>query len=296
MNNSSNGSFFKLLFLLTGLILLPVACNEVSSSTQPEPKLLDFNQFEVYGEVHNQFLTNVKENFIADNEITEMENALNYLNDFQQNYLFEADLKGLDKHRLSEALNNSKELSVHEKAYEKMFIRSKSDSEFNEEPSLYDLLTIAKEQGVVDTFEYTSLTQLSDKVKGSYEGSVSGAELKSFVVSLKEEWEEQEYTTESENGILMAYALSISLASIEWWEENTDAGLTETTSGKVMALPAWAAMDIGGAIVSGAIAVSGQAILADDISWDVVGYAALGGAVATSTGAAGKVAKWLGLM
>lgn len=250
----------------------------------------------MYGEIHNQFLTNVKVNFTPDNSINDLDNALNYLDEFQQDFLEQVDLKGLDKNEISKVLRKSKELSIHEKAYQEMFVRSKERSSNNTEPTLFELLDLVKQKGLLDEFEYRSLTELGTKVKDSYEGYISDDDLKEFVKGLKDEWIEQGYTVESQNGILMGYALSISLSSLDWWEENADAGLTVSSKGKVMALPAWAALDIGGAIVSGTIAASGQAILAEEVSWDVVGYAALGGAVATSTGAAGKVAKWLRLM
>jgi hypothetical protein len=60
-----------------------------------------------------------------------------------------------------------------------------------------------------------------------------------------------------------------------------------------MALPAWAAADIGGAIVSGAIAASGQYTLTGEVNWEVVGWSAVGGGISTSTGAAGKVASFI---
>lgn len=281
--------------VLMGLIIFPTACDRINSS-QSEPELLNFEQFEVYGEIHNQFLTNVKNNFTPDNEIGDLNNALNYLNDFQQDFLQQVDLKGLDKNELSRALSNSKDLSIHEKAYQKMFIRSKKSTSFNNEPTLFELLSMVREEGLLDEFEYQSLTELSTKVKDSYEGYISDDELKTFVLDLKSEWLEQGYTVDSQNGILMAYALSISLASLDWWEENAAAGLNKSRKGKVMALPAWAALDIGGAIVGATVTISGQAAFADEINWEIVGYGTLATGITTSTGAAGKVAKWLGLM
>jgi hypothetical protein len=137
---------------------------------------------------------------------------------------------------------------------------------------------------------------LGEKVKLSYEGVISDFELKSFTLQLKDEWLAMGYTVDSENGRIMAYTLAISLASLEWWEENPD-GLKSSRSLKsALALPAWAAADIGGAIVSGAIAASGQYTLTGEVNWEVVGWSALGGGVSTSTGAAGKVGKWISSM
>lgn len=281
--------------VLIAIIIFPTACERINSSVS-EPELLRFERFEVYGEIHNQFLTNIKENFKPDYNISDLNIALNYLDDFHQDFLQKANLKGLNRNYISKSLSNYKELSVYEKAYQRMFVRSNKSSTLNKGTTLFELLNTLKEDELLDEFEYQSLTELSSIVKESYDGNVSDDELKKFVLNLKKKWLKQDYTVDTKNGILMAYVLSISLSSLDWWENNTDAGVTTSSKGKVIALPAWAAMDIGGAIVSGAIAASGQGLLADEVSWDVVGYAALGGAVATSTGAAGKVAKWLGLM
>ena len=102
-----------------------------------------------------------------------------------------------------------------------------------------------------------------------------------------------ENTVNSQNGQIMGFTLAISLSSLEWWENNSDAGLIKDSNGRVSVLPLWAAYDISGGIIGGAVAASGQYVLNGDISWDAVGWSALGGAVSASTGAASKVALWV---
>ena len=92
----------------------------------------------------------------------------------------------------------------------------------------------------------------------------------------------------------MAYTLAISISSLQWWEDHALTGVSENANGRVMALPAWAALDIGGALVSGAIAASGQYTLTGEVNWEVVGWSATGGAVSSSTGVVGKIGKWIG--
>ena len=51
--------------LLLSLLFFAFSCENREAAFQAQPELLSFEQFEVYGEVHNQFMTNVKENFSA---------------------------------------------------------------------------------------------------------------------------------------------------------------------------------------------------------------------------------------
>jgi hypothetical protein len=284
---------FKITGILAVLLAIVLFACSKEDAFQTEPELLSFEQFEVYGEIHNQFMTNVKDNFEPDERIENVDQALNYVNEFQLSFLEKADLKGIDKKYLSDALVSSSELVVFDLTYEKMFLSPNARTSESDEPTLFELVEEANSKGLLDNFEYQSLKNLGEKVKDSYDGFVSDNELKAYISDLKYEWIAQGYTEESENGRIMAYVLAISLSSLEWWEANPDAGLTENSNGRVMALPAWAAADIGGAIVSGAIAASGQYTLTGEVNWEVVGWSALGGGISTSTGAAGKVAGFI---
>ena len=56
-----------------------------------------------------------------------------------------------------------------------------------------------------------------------------------------------ENTVNSQNGQIMGFTLAISLSSLEWWENNSDAGLIQDSNGRVVrTCPAWAAADISG--------------------------------------------------
>lgn len=259
---------------------------------------LSFESFEKYGKIHNDFLTNVKQNFEPTDEISSYDEAIDYVNTFQQQFLKSTSLSESEKQMLSAAIIETKRFVDFDYSYNKMFPNqeNRQKSASIDEMTLFELVEKSKEDGLIDEFEYNSLMALGEKVKLSYEGVISDFELKSFTLQLKDEWLAMGYTVDSENGRIMAYTLAISLASLEWWEENPD-GLKSSRSLKsALALPAWAAADIGGAIVSGAIAASGQYTLTGEVNWEVVGWSALGGGVSTSTGAAGKVGKWISSM
>lgn len=90
---------------------------------------------------------------------------------------------------------------------------------------------------------------------------------------------------------MVASILAISIASIEWWEENPDAFADNTKSTK--ALPVWAAADVVGGVLGAGMSAAAQYGVNGDVNWEIVGYSALGGAVAGSTGIVGKAAKWI---
>lgn len=276
--------------------IIITSCNKSDEVQNSYIEKLSFESFEKYGKIHNDFLTNVNINFEPSDEISSYDEAIEYINEFQHEFLESTNLTKEEKQMLSASLSETKMLVDFDYSYSKLFPSQKNRQKITsiDEMSLFELIENSKANGLIDEFEHNSLKLLGEKVKQSYEGIISDNELKSFALQLKDEWLSMGYTVDSENGRIMAYTLAISLASLEWWEENPE-GLKSTRSSLAvaMALPAWAAADIGGAIVSGAIAASGQYAITGEVNWEVVGWSALGGGVSTSTGAAGKIGKWI---
>lgn len=283
-------------FALIGIFL--VACNkEGIINPQSNLQKLKFESFEKYGQIHNDFLTNVKDNFQINEDINSGEEALNYVNKFQQNFLSTISLEKEDKTMLSKSLEQTKELIVYDYAYLKMFSSSEKTRKSSslEEMSLFELIEDCKNKELIDEFEYVSLLELGEKVKESYEGIISDNELKTFVLQLKNEWIEKGYTIDSKNGRIMVYTIAISLASLQWWEENPEGIEKSKIFRATRLLPAWASADIGGAIWGGATGAIASYIASggEGVSWEAVGIGALSGAISTSTGAAAKLGKWI---
>lgn len=268
-----------------------MACSKEEIS-QSESELISLEQLENYGEIHNQFLTNINKNFEIDESIQNLDYALDYVDKFQQSFLEKVDLKGINKVKLSSALSESKDLVIYDLTYEKLFIPANLRTLDSEEPTLFELVEQANEAGLLDDFEHKHLIELADKVKASYEGLVSGSELRGFVSDLKNRWAAQGYTTRTQGGQVIAFALTIASSSLNWWEANPEAGL-EGTNGRVLALPAWAAADIRGAIWGGATGAIASYTTGGEVAWEAVGIGALSGAISTSTGGAGKLGRWL---
>lgn len=285
-----------LLGVITTATIAITSCIKSDESTNTKAEILSFESFERYGEIHNDFLTNVIQNFEPSDEINSYDEAIDYVNDFQLEFLKSTNLKEEEKQMLSASLIKTKRLVDVDYSYNKMFpnMETRLKSNSIEEMSLFEIIEKSKEDGLIDNFEYISLKALGEKVKLGFEGIISEDELKTFTLQLKDEWLSKGYTVESANGRIMANTLAISLASLDWWEKNPNIGLKSSRTLKsTLALPAWVGLDIGGAIISGAIAASGQYTLTGEVNWEVVGWSTLGGGVSTSTGAAGKLGKHL---
>lgn len=237
------------------------------------------------------FMENVKNNLNVDGKVNSVNEVVNYVHTFHQNFLEEIDLEQEYKNELSNALDKYKDWVVSDKFYEEVFFQPNGRIEADsEQVTFYEAIEMAKSKGLIDGFEYLSLKESGQTIRESYEGNISDAELKSFVKNLEQSWIRRGYTERSEHGKISAIALSVSQSSVEWWEANPDAGFYEV-SGRINALPAWAALDIAGGVIGASTAALGQYAINGDINWQLVGWGAVSGAVSTSTGAAGKLVK-----
>lgn len=100
------------------------------------------------------------------------------------------------------------------------------------------------------------------------------------------------YLADDGSGYVSGYAIAISIASMEWWEENPDAAMMDLKGTSVL-VPAWAVADVVGAIWGATSGAIGSYLMNGEVKWGAVGFGALSGAVAGSTGVVGKVAKWI---
>lgn len=146
---------------------------------------------------------------------------------------------------------------------------------------------------LIDEFEYIALNTLADMMRGNYEGTVSDEQIFEYATELKNQWEQKNYIKDGTHGKVLAYTLSITLASLEWWRENPDASYKLDSIGNKVLVAPWVAADVGGAIWGGATGAIASYVGTGEVNGWAVGIGALSGAVSTSTGAAGKLGKWL---
>lgn len=266
-----------------------VGCKKEKDTTIPESTKLDFESFKEYGNIHNDFLSNAKEVFSIDSSVRTLDEGIDYINKINMEYASKMKIDINEKNVLMNHLEKNKRFLNTSGFYEELFISSLKDSGdtiaqyFESAEQAYDL-------GILDDFEVRSINLIGQMAKDSHEGLISNDEMKCKLLEIKDEWIAKGYTTDSDNGYALAITLSISLASLEWWEANPEAF---GDGNEAKALPAWVAADVVGAGYSAVVAGIAGYSTTGQVNWGSVGIAACAGAVSGSTGIIGKAGKWI---
>lgn len=95
--------------LLLSTILIINCSTEESNLSEKTIKVKDFQKI---GEMHNLFLTNVKNEFKPLENIKTLDEKINYVNNFNRKFVNSLDISVDEKQILSEGLENNKSLIV----------------------------------------------------------------------------------------------------------------------------------------------------------------------------------------
>lgn len=273
---------------LTGMALVSLcisgvlfSCKNEENRSSPKDNLQKFENYKIYGKVHNELLSHANDNFmiVRSNNLS-LEEGLQYLANFQKEYVDGMLMDEEAKAFLTAGLEEYKDFCIPDRLYQKSLLPTRS----HPRGMLGEEIDQIYEAGMIDRFEYEGLLKLCDASVANYKGELSVSEFQVLIADLITTWEAQHYTEESRYGRTLAVALSIAESSLEWWSEN----IVQTR-----ALPVWAALDIVGAVASAALSISGQYATSDEINWKGVAWQTVSGAVMGSTSAVGKVGKWL---
>lgn len=286
------------LFLLGTIVII----NCSSDDNNPTPVAMKVQDFSKAGEIHNLFLTNVKNEFIPLENISNIEDKIEYIKNFNKKFVSSLDIPSENKKILIDDLEKHKNLVVENNIVNKAFGKnSSSKSTKSNDINLIDMINDLNESKQINETSYKILSNISNDLKNNYDGSLTDSDLKLNVEKYITEFNQAGYDTSSGEGEMVGTILAISISSIEWWEENPDALLnlskrsSSTLHSKALIAP-WLAADVGGAIYGAAAGAVGSYLLNGEVSWKATGWASLAGAVGASTGAAGRIAKWLGLL
>jgi len=271
------------------LVILMLLVNlNYSCSKKQKQETLKVSSFNKIGIIHNQFLTNIKNNFEIDENIAHEQDKIDFINQFNVDFANSLNLTGKEKRLLIEGLSNNKNFIKQSYLIDYAFHNySQLTVDTTENYNIFQIIENLKNDGLIGTKSYYILTTLAEQLQNHYEGEISDSELKLTVQQLVEEFNSSGYDINGE-GEMVASILAIATYSLEWWEDNQT---TEGAASRLFAVPAWAGADIVGGIISGAVAASGQAILNGEVDWRIVAWAAAGGAINSSTGAVGKILK-----
>src|SRR5690606_28925918 len=93
----------------------------------------------------------------------------------------------------------------------------------SDEADIFQTIEVLKSNGLISNFGYNLLISYSNDIKANYESILPDSELKSKTIQYISDFENHGYTVDSGEGEMIGNILAISIASIEWWEENPDA-------------------------------------------------------------------------
>ncbi|MFW5673835.1 MAG: hypothetical protein ACOCG3_04520 [Rikenellaceae bacterium MAG02] len=246
---------------------------------------MSFESFEKYGKMHNDFLSHFKNEFVINPDITKLSEGIDYITQFYINYAMELEIGTDEKNTLIKSLEDYKRFLYTPEFYNELFVSEDSSGLY------FESIKQAHNLRIIDDFEFNRMNLIGQKAKDNHDGLISYEELKNIILQIKNEWIAQGYSIESDKGHALAITLAISLASIEWWEENPDA--YDDNQKNTKALPAWAGADIVGAGYGAAVSAISSYTTTGEVNWEAVGIGAVSGAVSGSTGIIGKAGKWL---
>lgn len=281
----------KVLVLSMFFVISLLGCEsegEIAKTTQ----YLTIRDFKQSGEIHNAFLSNVKDNFKPPTTSGSQQDKVKYINEFNRSFARTLKLDEEKKSEIINALDHNKQLVRTEHLTETAFYTASNGKTSESEVNLFENIEYLLDNRLISDFGAGLLEDYANDVKSNYEGLLSDAELKSKTMDYIADFEAHGYSAESGEGQMVGNILAISIASIEWWEENPDAFDYNNENGRVMIAP-WVAADLVGAAWGGTTGAIASYAGSGEVNWTGVGVGALSGAIAGSTGAVGRIAKWL---
>ena len=249
-------------------------------------KVSDFNRS---GEIHNAFLTNAKDNFEIVESITDKDEKVEVVYQLNKSFVTSLDISSTEKKLLIADLNKTKNLVQEDVLVAKCFGGLLSNESSKNKKTIFEMIQDLKTSGVINDESYQILNSLSNDLKANYEDALSDDQLKKNVLALINDFDNIGYAKNSE-GEMAGTILAISIASIEWWEENPDALLSGDSKSRMLA--PWVAGDLVGAVWGGATGAIASYAGAGKVNWGSVGIGALSGAISGSTGAIGRISSW----
>ena len=154
--------------ILSSLVILSCDKRHIDAKAS---NLLEFEYFVKYGALHNEFLTNVKNNLQIDNGLNSHEERIDYINEFQNKFLSTCTLPDYEKVEISKELERNKDLvdfDISRKLVSDQRYRKEEDT-----VSVFALHEVAEKENILDTFEIRSMTQLSELARMGFEGTIS---------------------------------------------------------------------------------------------------------------------------
>lgn len=273
----------KTTLIITLLMVFLNSCTETIISDNSITSLNNqeqYKQIESYyflGDIHNEYMQELALNFNPPNDITEKDNALDYIKDLILN--FEPQDSTLTTQLQLEVSKPDFGWNLLSHTQLKTYVYS---SDFNNQ------LTNMHQNSLIDNWEKSLVDELII-LSQSYP---SFEELDIFFTAKISEWESQGYLTNSNLGDFSGGLLALGYKSTEWWLNHP-----EYQSDSFYRIPPWVVSDalgfvVGCAIHAGSYAANNSGSLNGCCS-DGMAVSAVSGAIMGSTGIIGKAGKWI---
>lgn len=276
----------RIIFVLVAAVFVIVGCSnndELLLVEEPQSQVLTIDLFKHYGEIHNSFLINAYKNFEAPRRNSSLNDAIEYISDFNISFVSKLDIDDVEKLESIRLLQKYKHFVNTSAFYAEHFIVG---SKSNSDKALYfEMIDEAANIEAIDDFELQQVVRIGQLLQENHDGMISDEDLYNIIVQIKDQWEAMAYTVESNKGQMLGVILSISISSLEWWRENPEAAMGQNTR-----IAPWAAADIAGAVIGAAGAAVNGAVNGE-VTAGGVATGALIGAVVGSTGVVNKLAE-----
>jgi hypothetical protein len=283
--------FFLAIALPIAAIIAIMACTKDANETNEiknKDNLLTLKSFERYGQIHNEILTKVKNDYVIPEEITDYDEAINHVNDFIKKSFLENKLFSNDENiKLADETNFDKckyfvdtRIFVAKMFADKQYLQLMSANEngfdnINNDTTnfnIYEKLDESFALALIDSFEHDKLKIIAKNIEAIVGGKINDSDFYDCIVDIAGQWDAQGYAEDSQFGKALGITLAIGIASHEWWEENPDARLVHDTS-EIMELQVHpAALDAAGALIGAAKALlSGGDAIGEGLVGAVIG-------------------------
>lgn len=228
-----------------------------------------------FGQLHNDMLAYVIDNFDETIEFNDVYEIVNYVRDIDMTYI---DKYGFDEETgniLREMCEITKECVSTPDLYDSMFAG---------QYSFKNSVNILYKAKLIEDFDRDILMSIYGQIVKAYNQETSNDEVVGNIKS------QAELGQKKTNSMVADAIYSIALSSICFWEENGEGYMPVDPETPVCYMPPQVGADVVGAAYSAAVATAGQLIVNGKVNGKTVAIAAVGGAVNSSFGVATKAA------
>lgn len=272
-------------FLPLALLGFCLVLNSCSEEDLVSPSKNSNNLEWSLGLIHNQFLTHTMRNFDYDAQYESEALALKALANFQSQHFNTYPSVHYDMKTAKSVLEENTSLY---KIGNVQSVLSDGVEMNNQVYQLEDLNDLYVSEGLINEIDAQIVNSIIADIRLNLSNSLSNNQVYQNLLLLKSDWDESQ--NNSKPGSVYSFIiLDISINSLEWWSTN---GLEANSQQK---LAPWICADIAGAIIGAGLSVGYQHYLGSggDINWRIVAASGLTTAIMGSTGALGRIGRWM---